>query len=616
MLLAIGCGRIGFVPGERAPGDDGGAADSSVITRDASATDGPWNDVAAGDADGADRDGSFRLDAGLDGSFDATIDAEIEAGSDAAFDAGGVNIVIERPTPSSALLTRFSPITIRGSCGTGVTALTTTAGALADSDCSDGTWALGPLDLTVGTLNFVVQGTAPGVGSIADTLTIIHAVTPPAAPAFTSFSVPSGSDENFPIVRGTPDGTTVRIYGDAACTEMLGARYLGFSGEGVPIAVDDNSVTALYATAADGAGNVTACTSLGTSYAEVTPNPVPVACDVTVSSNLTFLGFQAILDAANAARATHMIDGHIAICLSDGVLISTSSPGEGERLVVADDFYIHAPVGRAELSNLRASGTGEEVGVLDVVGNDVTLAHLDIESVGPLQALTISGRVRALRDVEIRTTANLANPIELPPSAMVLEIVDSTLRSTGSSAHLIDGSGGVFIRRIKDSTLETFGTTASCFARQRGNFTDFTIGLIEDTELRARGDGAFGLVLESSTQFLAIRNSRFVRSAGASPGGTAILVRTTPDQYIQGFKSFFTTDRVRDNVFCHEAGAAPWSLPMLVEVDAPYSAPTTPNVGGDFEGPFGAATFPWGDADDGAANPGQNLQTHWGGACP
>jgi hypothetical protein len=93
---------------------------------------------------------------------------------------------------------------------------------------------------------------------------------PPAAPTVSAVSPASPADENSPKISGTaPAGTTVSLYGNAACsgTALATGSAAAFTSPGLTITVADNSTTTVYATATD-AGGTSACSSTFVTYVE------------------------------------------------------------------------------------------------------------------------------------------------------------------------------------------------------------------------------------------------------------------------------------------------------------------------------------------------------------
>jgi hypothetical protein len=94
------------------------------------------------------------------------------------------------------------------------------------------------------------------------------------APAITSTSPASGSNENSPAVIGMAEAdSTVHVYSAGSClsgTPLASGPQAVFAGAGLIVGVPDNSTTALVANYTDPAGNVSPCSSPFT-YSEVTP---------------------------------------------------------------------------------------------------------------------------------------------------------------------------------------------------------------------------------------------------------------------------------------------------------------------------------------------------------
>jgi hypothetical protein len=111
--------------------------------------------------------------------------------------------------------------------------------------------------------------------------------TPPAAPTLTATSPASPSSNDTPSVTGSgaEAGSTVDIYDNAACTgTSLGSGTADdFNGStGVTATVAHDTTTTLYATATDGSGNESTCSTTSVSYTnDSTP---PAAPTVTATS--------------------------------------------------------------------------------------------------------------------------------------------------------------------------------------------------------------------------------------------------------------------------------------------------------------------------------------------
>ena len=95
-------------------------------------------------------------------------------------------------------------------------------------------------------------------------LVYVHDSLAPASPALASTDPASPSPDGTPSVSGTAEpGATVRTYTDAACAGTpAGSGQAGAGGDfAIPTTVPADSASAIRATAADAAGNVSACSS-------------------------------------------------------------------------------------------------------------------------------------------------------------------------------------------------------------------------------------------------------------------------------------------------------------------------------------------------------------------
>lgn len=101
--------------------------------------------------------------------------------------------------------------------------------------------------------------------------------TKPAAPTLTAVSPVSPANNNNPMVTGNAEaGSTVDIYGDAACTMHLASGTAAeLSSPGIRVAISDDTTYAFAATATDAANNVSPCSTSLPFVEDSTPPPAP-----------------------------------------------------------------------------------------------------------------------------------------------------------------------------------------------------------------------------------------------------------------------------------------------------------------------------------------------------
>jgi Tol biopolymer transport system component len=98
----------------------------------------------------------------------------------------------------------------------------------------------------------------------------------PAAPSLVSTSPGSPANNNSPLILGFAEaGSTVKLYTDSACTSAIAATggAAAFNSPGLPVSVSDNSTTTFYATATNGAGNSSPCSTSSITYVEDSSPP-------------------------------------------------------------------------------------------------------------------------------------------------------------------------------------------------------------------------------------------------------------------------------------------------------------------------------------------------------
>jgi hypothetical protein len=130
-----------------------------------------------------------------------------------------------------------------------------------------------------------ISGSTVAVGSIgtmsSQGAAYVHVedVLAPAAPVLSSSSPSSPSNVNARVISGSAEpGSHVRLYGAAGCTgPVLAEGSAAQLASGIPLSVGDNSTTALYATATDVAGNLSACSATALTLVEDSAAPAAPA---------------------------------------------------------------------------------------------------------------------------------------------------------------------------------------------------------------------------------------------------------------------------------------------------------------------------------------------------
>ena len=115
--------------------------------------------------------------------------------------------------------------------------------------------------------------------------------TAPGSVTLSSSTPGSPGSSTTPAVRGTAEaGSTVRLYPTAGCTGSPSATgtAAAFASPGLTVTVAAGSTTTFRATATDGAGNISACSTSSLTYVHDSTAPVPVVLtSVTPSSPST-----------------------------------------------------------------------------------------------------------------------------------------------------------------------------------------------------------------------------------------------------------------------------------------------------------------------------------------
>jgi hypothetical protein len=351
---------------------------------------------------------------------------------------------------------------------------------------------------------------------------------------------------------------------------------------------------------------------------------VPPPCDVTLSPGWLDdpthggddSGFDDVveMEAFLLGVTEQTADATRTVCLEDGVDIITTTVETGDALTIPHNNMLIAglPGATASIRNLRTDDLGTSwenwqahsgvwserlntslhnlslsvasqegrVVYINAGGSADTLSQLTIVANGyHSEGIHARGRVENVMDVSIVTDGDYGYGIEPQTNGDFGSIRRVTITTNGSSAHGIGAwvNDGAHIDELLDTVITTAGAGAN--ALRIGDVS--SIRRMERVTLR--------------------RND-------PNNGAHAIVVET------EGVSNYFLTANIKDNTVCTMAGSTSW-VSLLSDDSTPYTGPTVPFVSLP-DGPFGAQTFPWGDASHAEDNPGYNWQTQWGGPCP
>ena len=154
---------------------------------------------------------------------------------------------------------------------------------------------------------------------------------PPPAPTVTDTVPASPSSDNTPQIRGSAaDGTTVRLYTNAACTgaDVGSGTAAQFASTGISVQVGDNTATFFYAAASDGLFTST-CSTTFVLYTHQLPAPPPPVFtdsdpDPPSNNNMPFIKGTAVAGGVVQLYATPNCTGP---GFGAGVAAAFASPG-------------------------------------------------------------------------------------------------------------------------------------------------------------------------------------------------------------------------------------------------------------------------------------------------
>jgi DNA-binding beta-propeller fold protein YncE len=198
---------------------------------------------------------------------------------------------------------------------------------------------------------------------------------PPDKPSFDSTIPASPANNNMPSVKGTAEtGSTVGLYTTNDCTGAAAATgpAANFAAPGLGVIVPDDSTNTFYATATDGAGNTSACSTESIAYTDdktppettidtgptgTTTNPSP---SFGFSSSESGSTFQCSLDSGAFATCS---SPKAYASLSDGShtfrVRATDVAGNTDSTPATRTFTVDTTVYRAKIGKVKVSGPGK-----------------------------------------------------------------------------------------------------------------------------------------------------------------------------------------------------------------------------------------------------------------
>ena len=285
---------------------------------------------------------------------------------------------------------------------------------------------------------------------------------PPAAVTLSATGPPSPANGNFPTLSGTAEsGSTVRIYGDAACAGAILASGFAaaFASPGLTIAVADDSSTALRATATDPAGNTSACSSSFITYVEDSTAPVAATLGSTDPVSPSSVGTPTVRGTAEAGSTVRLYSD--ASCF--GAPLASGSAAQfassGLTVAVAQDA---ATTVRAIVTDAAANASGCSSSSITYVEDSTapalpTLSSTDPVSPANANAPRVKGVAEAGSTVRLYGSAACATAVLAAGSA-------AAFASPGLAITVADNSSTALHATATDAA----GNTTACSSSSIG----------------------------------------------------------------------------------------------------------------------------------------------------
>jgi len=247
-------------------------------------------EIASGYADG-DGDFAVILAVGDDTTTTIYANAADVAGNVSDCAANGITYVEDSTAPAPPSLTSTDPVSpadqhhplVNGTAESHASVDLFSDAACTTSLASTTADGTGAFSTSVGVdqnatteLSATATDAAGNTSTCSDPLPYVEDSTTPDPPVLTGTDPASPSTDDTPDLAGTTEaGAEIHVYTDSSCTSLLAADFAdGSGGFTIALTVPENEVTTLYATATDGAGHTSDCsTGLAYEHDALAPDP-------------------------------------------------------------------------------------------------------------------------------------------------------------------------------------------------------------------------------------------------------------------------------------------------------------------------------------------------------
>ena len=185
------------------------------------------------------------------------------------------------------------------------------------------------------TLSLWVEDLSGNVSTIRLSNVVDLDTVAPSSLSFSSFNPGSPSPSMTPLVIGNSDAdvATLTLYKDASCTLAIGSgTKASFESTGLSASVTANSVTNVRVKATDQAGNISACTFLGSYQHSLSFDPASIA----IKNDDSYTNSSSVVLSISAQNASEMYITNTAGCGSGGTWVPYATTSAGWILASAN----------------------------------------------------------------------------------------------------------------------------------------------------------------------------------------------------------------------------------------------------------------------------------------
>jgi large repetitive protein len=411
-------------------------------------------------------------------------------------------------------------------------------------------------------------------GCSTSTITYTEDSSAPAAPTLTATDPASPANNNLPKVKGTAEaGTTIRIFKASTTSGCTAANLLAtgsaadFSSPGIQAAAADNLSTRFRATATDGAGNVSPCSSSSILYAEDSKPPALPTLSGTDPPSPANNNSPKVKGTATAGTTVRLYKAATTSDCTPANLVATGTAAE----FASPGFQVSVPDNTT--TPFRATATDAAGNASGCSTSSRTYTEDSTPPGGPTFTSTDPASPANNNSPKVKGNAASGSTVRLYKAATTADCTPANLVATGTKAEFASPGFQVSVpddssTRFRATATDAVGNTSVCSSSSKVYVEDSTapasptvkstdpVSPANNNSPRVKGSAASGTtvrVYNAATTADCTAANLFatgIASAFSSPG----LLVSVPDNSTSTFRAT-ATDAAGNSSACSTTSA-------------------------------------------------------------